>query len=106
MTNSEDPILQEIIRRIVDVAAPQRIVLFGSRARGAALPDSDYDLLVIRRGVKQRRRMAMDIYRSLRGIPYGVDVIVDTPEHLAAMAAKPGFVYTEALREGAVVYEQ
>ena len=106
MTASEDPILQEIIQRIVDVAAPQRIVLFGSRARGTASPDSDYDLLVIGRNVRQRRRMAMDIYRRLRGIPYGVDVIVDTPEHLAAMAAKPGFIYAEALQEGAVVYER
>ena len=101
-----DPVLQEIVRRIVDVAAPERILLFGSRAKGEAKPDSDYDLLVVRSGVPHRRRLAQAIYRNMRGIMHGVDVIVETPEHLAETAGMPGLIYAEALREGTVVYEQ
>jgi len=42
--------LQEIIRRIVKVAQPEKIILFGSAARGEMGPNSDVDLLVIKRG--------------------------------------------------------
>jgi predicted nucleotidyltransferase len=41
-------VLNEIIRRIVDVAKPEKIILFGSAARGEMRPDSDIDLLVIK----------------------------------------------------------
>ena len=43
----EDPILAEIVRRLVEAFHPERIYLFGSHARGEAGPDSDYDLLVV-----------------------------------------------------------
>lgn len=45
-------LLQEIVRRILAVSAPEQIILFGSYARGEAGPDSDLDLLVIERGVE------------------------------------------------------
>ena len=104
MSPQEDQVLKEIIRRIVAVAAPERIVLFGSRAKGIASADSDYDLLVVKRGVCRRRELSKEIYRRLRGISCGVDVIVETPEHLAAVADMPGYIYADALREGTVVY--
>lgn len=43
----QDPILDEIVRRLVCEFAPERIYLFGSQARGDAGPDSDYDLMVV-----------------------------------------------------------
>ena len=43
----QDPIVAEIIRRLVAAYEPERIYLFGSKARGDAGPDSDYDLLVV-----------------------------------------------------------
>ncbi|NIQ85536.1 MAG: nucleotidyltransferase domain-containing protein, partial [Acidobacteria bacterium] len=42
-----DPLLADVVRRLVDAYAPERIYLFGSSARGEAGPDSDYDLLLI-----------------------------------------------------------
>jgi predicted nucleotidyltransferase len=42
-----DPILIDIVHRLVDAYRPERIYLFGSRARGEAGPDSDYDILVV-----------------------------------------------------------
>ena len=75
-----DDALAEIIRRIVRVAAPERIVLFGSAARGEAGPKSDLDLLVIKPGQYHRGRLSDAIYRSLIGVGRAVDVVVVTPE--------------------------
>jgi hypothetical protein len=61
-------LLAEVVRRIVEVARPERIILFGSAARGDAGPDSDLDLLVVKRGVEHRRRLAQRIYRRLLGV--------------------------------------
>ncbi len=56
------PLLDDIVRRVVEVASPDRIVLFGSGARGQLGPDSNLDLLVIKSGVPHRRRLAQQIY--------------------------------------------
>jgi uncharacterized protein len=60
--------LSEIIRRIVKVAAPEKIILFGSAARGEMGPNSDVDLLVIKRGRFHRGRLTEKIYMNLFGV--------------------------------------
>jgi len=101
----DDPILTEVIRRIVEVAHPERIILFGSAARGEGGPDSDLDLLVVKSGV-HRRRLAHAIYRHLIGVGFPVDVIVVTPEDIERYRDAPGLIIEPALREGKVVYER
>lgn len=100
----EAAVLQEIIRRIVAVAQPERIILFGSAARGELGPDSDLDFLVIKAAVPHRRRLAQQIHGSLFGITVPVDIIVLTPEDIEAFGEEPGSVVAPALREGTVVY--
>ena len=95
--------LDEVIRRIVAVANPERIILFGSAARGDAGPDSDLDLLVVKSGV-HRRHLAQEIYRGLFGIPVPVNVIVVRPEDVRAFQGKVGTIIDPALREGREVY--
>lgn len=102
--NVPQPILDEIIRRIVEVAQPDRIIMFGSAARGELTPDSDIDLLVVKSGVPHRRRLAQQIHLSLFGITVPVDVIVVTPEDVRAFADKVGTIIGPALREGKEVY--
>ena len=97
-------VLQEIVRRIVAVAQPERIILFGSAARGELGPDSDLDLLVIKAAVPHRRRLAQQIHGSLFGIMVPVDIIVLTPEDIEAFGEEPGSVVAPALHEGTVVY--
>jgi predicted nucleotidyltransferase len=75
----EPAVLEEVVRRIVEVADPDRIILFGSAARGELTPDSDIDLLVIKSDVDSRSRLEETICRNLWGIPIGVDAIVFTP---------------------------
>ena len=98
------PILQEIVRRVVEVAQPDQIILFGSAVRGQMGPDSDVDLLVVKSGVEHRRRLAQQIYRNLIGVPVPIDVIVVTPEDVEALRDKVGTVVGPALVEGTVIF--
>jgi len=99
----EQPALDEIVRRIVQVAQPEKIILFGSAARGESRPDSDIDLLVIKSGV-HRRRLAQTIYMNLFGVGRAVDVVVVTPEDVERYRNSPALVIGPALREGKVIY--
>ncbi len=96
--------LQEIIRRIVRVASPERIILFGSAARGETGPHSDLDLLVIKSGEFDYGRLVGDIYVNLHGVGQAVDVIVVTPEDVERYRDVPYLVIASALREGKEVY--
>ena len=96
--------LETLVRRIVEVAQPDRIVLFGSAARGEMGPDSDLDVLVVKSGVEHRRRLAQDIYMNLSGVGVGVDIIVLTPEDIEAERDSVGSIIGPALEEGRVIY--
>jgi len=97
-------VVDEVIRRIIATAQPQRILLFGSAARGQANEDSDLDFLVIMRGPVHRRAIAQEIYRNLHGIPTPVDVVVATEQDVQHGQAI-GSILRPALREGQVIYE-
>lgn len=95
--------LQEIIRRVVAVAQPERIILFGSAAKGEMGPNSDVDLLVVKSGV-HRRKLAMQIYMNMIGVGQAVDVIVVTPDQVERYRNTHCLVIAPALREGREVY--
>lgn len=97
-------VLDEVIRRIVEAAQPDRVILFGSAARGEMGPDSDIDLLVVKAGVAHRRRLAQEIYANLFGVTVPVDVVVVTPEDIDRQTGKLGSIVGPALAEGRVVY--
>lgn len=96
--------LPVIKRRIVRGFKPERIILFGSQARGHAEPDSDVDLIVVMREADSPRETRVAIYMALRGIPLGADVLVTTPERLAEDADLIGTVFRPAVREGVTIY--
>lgn len=97
--------LQEVTRRIVRVAQPSRLLLFGSAASGRMTKDSDLDILVVVQGPVHRRKMAQEIYRSLRGVGIAVDVVVATEEDLQNYGQRAGTILKPALRDGRVIYE-
>jgi predicted nucleotidyltransferase len=97
--------LQEVTRRIVRVAKPSRLLLFGSAASGHMTKDSDLDILVVVHGPVHRRRMAQEIYRNLRGVGVAVDVVVATEDDIRNYGQKAGTILKPALREGRVIYE-
>jgi predicted nucleotidyltransferase len=104
-TGKPDPaILADIVERIVRTAKPEKIVLFGSAARGTMGPDSDYDLLVIKAGKYDYYRLTTAIRRELRGIGVAVDIVVFTPEEVERYRNSHCVVICPAMREGKVVY--
>ncbi|HAS17589.1 MAG TPA: nucleotidyltransferase domain-containing protein [Bacteroidales bacterium] len=96
--------LNEIIRRIVEVANPDKIILFGSAARGQMGPNSDLDLLVVKSGDFHRGRLTEEIYMNLFGVGQAVDIIVVTPEDIERYKDSFAVVIYPALKEGKVVY--
>jgi predicted nucleotidyltransferase len=96
-------LLQEIVRRILKVTKPERIILFGSAARGEMGPDSDLDLLVVT-ACGHRRNTARRIRRSLFGVGVPIDITVAKPQDLELYGDSIGLIYRPALREGIVLY--
>lgn len=102
----ENTELDEIIRRIVDAASPEQVLLFGSAARGTAGPESDLDFLVVKVGRYNPRTVAGAIYLKMRGIARAIDLVVVTPRQVEQYRNSPFSVVYPALKEGRVVYER
>ena len=100
---TEDQIRQAV-QALAACADPQRIVLFGSHARGDAQPDSDLDLLVIEQEVENHAREMTRLRRALRPLRLPVDVLVASERDVDAYRDTPGHVLYWALREGREVY--
>jgi uncharacterized protein len=96
--------LAEIIRRIVKVADPEKIILFGSAARGKMGANSDVDLLVVKGGKYDRSRLTGDIYMNLHGVGQAVDLILVTPEDVERYRDTHCLIIKPALQEGKEVY--
>ena len=100
-----DPILSDVIARIVARVQPVRIVLFGSRARGTARSDSDYDLMV-EADYEDRHACLVELDKAVRdgeaGVP--VDIVLRKPGALQRDQHDLGFVDWDIAREGIVVY--
>lgn len=101
-----DATLAEMIRRILAAGEPQKIVLFGSRARGDARPDSDYDLLLVESSELPRHKRAARYRRALTGLAGAKDILVWTPEEVAQWRDVPNAFITAAVQEGVVLYER
>ena len=97
-------ILDEIIRRIADAAQPQRIILFGSVARGDMGPNSDVDLLVVKEGA-DALDVTFRIYENLHAVGAAVDAVVVSPDDVERYKDSHALVIKPALQEGKVVYE-
>lgn len=97
--------IQEIVDRVVEVAAPEKIILFGSYATGTATEDSDVDLLVIKESGLPRHKRAVPINKALYGKRKPVDVAVYTSAEISEWQAVPQAFVSTALKQGRVMYE-
>jgi predicted nucleotidyltransferase len=88
--------------RIVERCDANRIVLYGSVARGDDGPDSDIDLLVVMPIIGRRHDASVRVLNELRDLPVPVDIIVVDPAHLDEEASVPGIVRA-AMREGRIL---
>ncbi len=105
-----DPMIEEIVQAIVNAAAPERIILFGSAARGMLGPDSDIDLLVVERESSfhkgSRRAESSRIRKALWKFPVPIDVLIFTPEEIDRWKDSTNHVIARSSREGRVVYDR
>jgi predicted nucleotidyltransferase len=106
MTQQEilEDIVPELTRRIVEVAHPLQVILFGSAARGQMGPESDLDVLVIVPDGIGRRVTCEAIYLALYGLGISKDILVVTKSDLEEQGANPSLVYGRALSEGRVLF--
>jgi uncharacterized protein len=110
MTNTailnDDPILNEIVMRLVQEFRPMRIFLFGSRARGNASDGSDYDILmVVSASDIPGYRLAQKAYQTtLQGISAPVDIVIVTESQFESKKSVIGTIPEAALHEGKEIY--
>ena len=105
MPQLDPKLVEEIVRRIVETVHPEKIILFGSLARGDARPESDLDLLVIAQSQEPRYRRSAPLYGILSDIFIPMDILVYSPEEVEEWSGVRQAFVTTAIREGRVVYE-
>ena len=96
--------LKSAVERLVAVAHPRLIILFGSQARGDADVFSDVDLLVVEAAVPDRYEEMVRLSRSLRGLLLPVDLLVVSEQEFDRRSETPGTVEHAARHEGRVLY--
>jgi predicted nucleotidyltransferase len=103
---SDIPFLDKIIPLIVSAASPDRIILFGSYARGDNNPKSDIDLLIVKKGLKNGRKITSGLYMDFfhSDIDIAVDLLIIDSDKYEELKDKIGFVYKTIHKEGKVVY--
>jgi uncharacterized protein len=98
--------LAQMVRRIVVRFDPEKVILFGSYARGTAGPDSDIDLLVVMPAIASKRKMMVEMLTVLDSVQFPKDVVVATPTEMRQQKHVAGTIIRAAFEEGRVVYDK
>ncbi|MEI6127444.1 MAG: nucleotidyltransferase domain-containing protein [Pseudomonadota bacterium] len=99
-------ILSQATKQLVQQFHPQRIILFGSHARGTADEHSDVDFLVLSSFKGKRRSVLVAMDRALRGMGFARDIVLLTPEEFERDRQIPGTIARPAAQEGKILYER
>lgn len=103
MKSITDPYLDKLVR-LLQQYEPERIILFGSRARGDADEYSDYDIVLIKRTSSPFLERLQAVVPYLAGYERPVEILVYTPEEFEQMQEIGlGWIIR---REGVVLYER
>ena len=101
----DESMVKEIVHRILSVATPDKIILFGSAATGQMARDSDIDLLIIEADPGDRREKYVRIRRALRGMGYPFDVLFISTQWFEESKDVIGGIAYPANKYGKVIYE-
>ncbi|MBC7228706.1 MAG: nucleotidyltransferase domain-containing protein [Thermoflexales bacterium] len=106
MASEARKVIQEIVRKLVAGYAPQKVILFGSYARGTPRSDSDIDLLIVKETSERFIDRWVTVGRLLsdpqRSIP--LETLILTPQELAHRLEVGDQFIAEILEEGEVLY--
>jgi predicted nucleotidyltransferase len=99
--------IEQIRDIIVSEVNPDKIILFGSRARGNCQKDSDYDILVLKRGVANERKLSGDLKMRFykERLFLSIDVIVMEHDRFYQLSDVNGYIYKNIKTEGIYIYE-
>lgn len=98
--------VDEVVRVVRRIAAPRRIIVFGSCAAGRVSEESDLDILVVEAGdVPNPRQESIRLRRALKHVLMAMDILVVSERQLLEFADKPGLIYKQILEKGRVVYD-
>ena len=98
-------LLDEVVRRVLSVARPDKIILFGSAATGEMNRDSDLDLLVVEPAPTDTRSRSVQIRQALGDVHYPVDLVVMSSERFEETKELIGGIAYPANKYGRVLYE-
>jgi len=98
--------IERVATRIGQAADAERVVLFGSYARGDAGGTSDVDLLIIAESELPRFKRTRELYKLFRPYPFAMDLIVYTPREISRGSRSPVSFVSTVLREGKTLYER
>jgi uncharacterized protein len=101
----DETLLNEVVRRVLTVARPDRIILFGSAATGQMTKESDIDLLVVEPALASTHERRVAIRGAVGDIGYPVDVIVMRTERFERTKRFIGGIAYPANKYGRVIYE-
>lgn len=104
-TPASEEILRSLTRLLVDRFGARRVVLFGSRARGDARPDSDFDIFVEMDSKERPPERNARILAAIGMRPWGLDLVVYTPEEVARVRRIPGTLLSIIEAEGRILHE-
>ncbi|MFQ5640165.1 MAG: nucleotidyltransferase domain-containing protein [bacterium] len=96
--------INKVARRIADALSAERVILFGSYARGTAGKNSDVDLMIIAESDLPRFKRSRQLYKLFRPYPFGMDLLVFTPEEIERGRKSPFSFVSTVLKEGKTLY--
>ena len=99
-----DVLVERVVERIVEGVRPEKVILFGSRARGDGNAESDIDLVVVHPGPESKRELELRIRRLFAAQGFSMDLLVLTPEEFREMQGVANSAARIAAREGVVCY--
>lgn len=102
----KDKTIIKLLSIIINIAHPDKVILFGSHARGTTDEESDYDFIILKRDIKNERDVTRPIYRELceKSIPVSVDLIACSFKKWEKNLNKNYMIYKKAHEEGIVIY--
>jgi predicted nucleotidyltransferase len=106
--NQDLPVIKQIVAFIISKISPERIVLFGSYARGENRADSDVDILIIMKNLKNEREITGLLYKELLKVDISIpiDLITVDYDNYIKLKDKIGYIYKTIEREGQILYDK
>jgi predicted nucleotidyltransferase len=101
--------IEEIVRILVRDCQPEKIILFGSYAKGTASEESDLDLAIVKKTDLPKFKRPIEFQKALRSGGkkwfFPMDILVYTPEEIEGWKNNPYSLVHEILNTGKTLYE-